>query len=140
MARNKQKCQREESKRMLFLIKWTVKDPQSPSVLWVQRVVNGEVKEYVVQEDMEQAVQRKCEVRFSLAHSTPIMMKLLSEHLRYLSDEALARSIISGTYDTPSDMDPATKLMLKEIGKLGIKTVNGEGSKIIITPEDFKRL
>jgi hypothetical protein len=39
-----------------------------------------------------------------------------------------------------SDMDPATKLILEEIGKLGIKTVNGEGSKIIITPEDFKRL
>jgi hypothetical protein len=32
----KQKCQREESKRMLFLIKRTVKDPQSPSVLRVQ--------------------------------------------------------------------------------------------------------
>jgi hypothetical protein len=65
----KQKCQREESKRMWFLIKQTVKDPQSPSVLWVQRVVNGEVKEYVVQEDVEQAIQRECEVRISLAHS-----------------------------------------------------------------------
>jgi hypothetical protein len=40
----KQKCQREESKRMWFLVKRTVKDPQSPSVLRVQRVVNGEVK------------------------------------------------------------------------------------------------
>ncbi len=102
-AGNKQKCQREESKRMSFLIKRTVKDPQSPSVLWVQRVVNGEVKEYVVQEDMEQAIQRECKVRFSLAHSALIMTTLLSERLRYLSDEALARSIISGTYDTPSD-------------------------------------
>jgi hypothetical protein len=43
---------------MAFLIKRTVKDPQSPSVLRVQRVVNGKVKEYVVQEDMEQAIQR----------------------------------------------------------------------------------
>jgi hypothetical protein len=95
---------------MWFLIKWTVKDPQSPSVLRVQRVVDGEVKEYVVQEDMEQAIQRECEVRFFLAHSTPIMTTLLGECLRYLSDETLARSIITGMYNIPSDMDPATKL------------------------------
>jgi hypothetical protein len=36
-------------------------------------------------------------------------------------------------------MDPATKLILKEIGRLGMKIVNDEGSKIVITPEDFKR-
>jgi hypothetical protein len=106
--------------------------------LQVQRVVNGEVMEYVVQKDMEQAIQRECKVRFSLAHSMPIMTTLLGKCLRYLSDKALARSIISGTYDIPSDMDPATKLILKEIEKLGIKIVNGEGSKIIITLEDFK--
>ncbi len=35
-------------------------------------------------------------------------------------------------------MDPATKLILEEIGKLGIKIVNGEWNKIIITPDDFK--
>jgi hypothetical protein len=58
----KQKCQREESKHMWFLIKRTVKDPQSPSVLRVQRVVGGEVKEYVTQEDVEQAIQQECKV------------------------------------------------------------------------------
>ncbi len=57
----KQKCQREESKCMWFLIKRTVKDFQSPSVLRVQRIVGGEVKEYVMQEDVEQAIQRECE-------------------------------------------------------------------------------
>jgi hypothetical protein len=140
VAAIKQKCQREESKRMWFLIKRTVKDPQSPSVLRVQRVVNGDVKEYVVQEDVEQAIQRECEVRFSLAHSAPIMTSLLGERLCYLLDETLTRLIITGTYDIPSDMDPATKLILEEIGRLGMKIVkNGEGSKIVIIPEDFKR-
>jgi hypothetical protein len=67
------------------------------------------------------------------------MATLLGERLRYLSDEALARSIIASTYNIPSDMDPVTKLILKEIRKLGMKIVNGEGSKIKITPEDFKR-
>ena len=46
---------------MWFLIERTVKDPQSPSVLCVQRIVGGEVKEYVMQEDVEQAIQRECE-------------------------------------------------------------------------------
>jgi hypothetical protein len=67
------------------------------------------------------------------------MKTLLGERLRYLANEALARSIILGTYNIPSDMDPATKLILEEIGKLGVKIVNGEGHGIIITPEDFKR-
>jgi hypothetical protein len=52
------------------------------------------------------------------------MKTLLEERLRYLSNKALARSIIMGTYSIPSDMDPATKLILEEIGKLGIKIVN----------------
>jgi hypothetical protein len=139
VAAIKQKCNREESKRMWYLIKQTVKDPHSPSILRVQRVVNGEVKEYIVQEDVEQAIQRECEVRFSLAHSAPIMKLLLGERLRYLSDKALARSIIMGTYNIPSNLDPATKLILEEIGKLGIKIVNGKGNEIVITPDNFKR-
>jgi hypothetical protein len=71
VAAIKQKCNREESKRMWYLIKRTVKDPASPSVLKVQRVVDGEVKEYTVQEDVEQAIQRECEIWFTLAHSSP---------------------------------------------------------------------
>ncbi len=106
---------------MWYLIKCTVRDPHSPSVLRVQRVVEGEVKEYTVQEDLEQAIQQECKVRFSLAHSAPVMNTLLGERLRYLSDESLARSIIMDTYNIPSDMDPATKLILEEIGKLGVK-------------------
>jgi hypothetical protein len=113
--------------------------PMKPKCLEVQWVVNGEVKEYIIQEDVEQAIQCECEVRFLLAHSAPIMKTLLRDRLRYLSDEALARLIILGTYNIPSDMDPATKLILEEIGKLGVKLVNGERHDIIITPEDLKR-
>jgi hypothetical protein len=52
----KLKLHREESKRKWYLIKRTVKDPHSPSVLKVQRVVEREIKEYTVQEDVEQAI------------------------------------------------------------------------------------
>jgi hypothetical protein len=109
----KQTINREESKHMWYLIKWSVKDPHSPSVLKVQRVIKSETQEYEVQEDIENAIQRECEIRFSLAHSAPIMMTLLGKRLRYLSDEALAWAIITKTYDIPSDMDPATKLILE---------------------------
>jgi hypothetical protein len=51
----------------------------------------------------------------------------------------LAKSIITGTYKIPSDLDPATKLILEEIGRLGMKIVNGKEREIVITSEDFKR-
>jgi hypothetical protein len=66
------------------------------------------------------------------------MNLLLGEKLRYLSDEALAKAIITGTYEIPTDRDPATAMILKEIGKLGMKIVNGNNNEIIITQEDFK--
>jgi hypothetical protein len=132
------KINREESKRMWYLIKKTVRDPQSPSVLKVQRVINREVQEYKTQEEVKNAIQRECKVRFSLAHSTPIMSILLGKQLCYLSDEALARAIIMGIYKIPPDMDPAMKLILEEIGRLGMRLINEEGTEIIITPEDFK--
>ena len=100
--------------------------------------MEGEVKEYTMQENVEQAIQWECKVRFLLAHSAPVMKTLLGERLRYLSDKTLAQSIIMGTYDIPSDMDPAMKLILKEIGKLGVKIVKEEGNKIVIMPEEFQ--
>ncbi len=102
-------------------------------------MAEGKIEEYTVQEDVEQAIQRECEVRFLLAHSAPIMKSLLGEKLRYLSDEALAKAIITGTYDIPTSLDPATAMILKEIGKLGMKIVNGDSNEIVISPEDFKR-
>jgi hypothetical protein len=44
-----------------------------------------------------------------------------------------------GIYKIPSDMDLATKLILKEVGRLGVNLINKEGTEIIITLEDFKR-
>ncbi len=52
--------------------------------------MEGEVKEYTAQVDVEQAIQQECKVRFLLAHSAPVMNTLLGERLWYLSDESLA--------------------------------------------------
>jgi hypothetical protein len=123
---------------MWYLIKRKAKDPHSPSILRVQRIINGEVEEYTVQEDVEQAIQWECEVQFSLVHSAPIMNLLLGERLRYLLDESLAKAIITGTYNIPTNLDPTTAMILQEIGKLGMKIVNGDNNKNIIMQEDFK--
>ncbi len=45
---------------MWYLIKHTVKDPHSPSVLKVQQVLDGETKEYIIQEKVENEIQREC--------------------------------------------------------------------------------
>jgi hypothetical protein len=45
--------------------------------------------------------------------------------------------LITGTYDIPADLDPATALILKEIRQMGLKIMNGEGNDIIITPAEF---
>ena len=54
-------------------------------------------------------------------------------------DKEVAKSRIEGTCDIPTDLDNATKLIFKEIGKIGMKIRNEEGYKIVITPEDFIR-
>jgi hypothetical protein len=120
---------------MRYLIKQTVKDPHSPSVLRVQRVMNGEVKECTVQEDVEQAIQQECKVQFSLAHSALVMKTLLGEKLQYLSDKTLARLIIMSTHNIPSDMDLAMKLIF---GSNRQTRNQNKGNEIVITPEDFK--
>ncbi len=50
----------------------------------------------------------------------------------------MAKAIITGTYNIPTDLDPATAKILQEVGKLGMKIVNGDNNEIIIIPEDFK--
>jgi hypothetical protein len=122
---------------MWCLIKCTVKDPHGPSMLKVQQVLDGKIQEYTVQEDMENAIQRECGIRFSLAHSALIMLTLLGEQLRYLADKELAKAIIEGTFKIPAKLYPAITLILKEIGKMGVKIMNGKGKEIIITPENF---
>jgi hypothetical protein len=58
------------------------------------------------------------------------MSTLLGERLRYLPDKSLAKAIIMGTYEIPSDMDPATTLILEEIGRLGVKLGTRKGQNL----------
>ena len=119
------------------MIQCTVKDPRSPAVFKVQQVINGQVHSYKTKPEVEEVIQKECEVRFTLGHRAPVTKNFLAKQLRYLSDEDLAKSIIEGTFDIPTNLDKATRLILKEIGKMGLNIKNGKGKEIIITPEDF---
>jgi hypothetical protein len=50
----------------------------------------------------------------------------------------LAKAIITGMYNIPTNLDTATAMILKEVGTLGMKIVNGDANEIIITLEDFR--
>ncbi len=50
----------------------------------------------------------------------------------------MAKAIITGTYNIPTNLDPTTAMILKEIGTLGMKIVNGNANKMVITQEDFR--
>ena len=62
----KQRCNCDDSKQIWYLIKRTVKDPHSPSDLRVQRVVEGKVKEYTAQDEVEHAIRNSTQVQNTL--------------------------------------------------------------------------
>ena len=65
------------------------------------------------------------------------MKHLLANKLKCLSDKDIAKEIVEGTYGIPTDLNEASKLIIEEIGKLGMKIRNEERKEMVITPEDF---
>ena len=102
---------------MWYLIQRTAKDPSSPAVLKVQIFKNGKTSTYTKQADIGRVIQKQCEYHFTLAHRAPTTKHTIGAKLTYLSDKEVARSIIEGTYNIPTDLDDATKLILEEIEK-----------------------
>ncbi len=56
------------------------------------------------------------------------MNLLLGEKLGFLLDESVAKAIIIGAYNIPTYLDPTTAMIFQEIGKLGMKIVNGNNN------------
>ena len=57
-----QTINREHNGRMWYLITRMAKDPHSPPVTKVQKVVNGKVQTYDTQPGVEKVIQKECEV------------------------------------------------------------------------------
>ena len=72
---------REHNQRVWWYIKRVVKDPATPPLLKVTRMVGNKEKEYEGQADVEGALQTTLEARFTFAHNVPIMKHYLGHQL-----------------------------------------------------------
>ena len=130
---------RKEGGRMWYFIYRMTDDPKNGGVLCIERYVNGKLEVNTEQEDMVHCIQEETEYRFLLAHSARITGTTLAEKLGYLSDAQVAEALFTGEMGIPDDVDDATALVLTEISRLGMELLAGNGEKIVVSPEDFKR-
>jgi hypothetical protein len=63
---------------------------------------------------------------------------MLGERLWYLADKNIAEAMITGTYKMPLELDPATRLILEEVGRMGATMLKGKASNITRTPDELK--
>eukprot|EP00956_Cyclotella_meneghiniana_P032414 scaffold89146_cov64-Cyclotella_meneghiniana.AAC.5 len=129
---------REDSATMWQRLAYTFSDNggRSNTVTRVERIEDGNVVEYTVQEEMEQVVREETQYRFTLASSSPLCNGLLGEHLGYLADTEVAQSILNGTFDIPEGVSDATVLVLEEISRIAGQT-RRNGVNLILTPEEY---
>jgi len=125
---------------MWSIIKRAVSEPRSNSVVMVAREVNGERVTFKTKEEVEKALQEEIGPRFMLAKSAPIMKSYLGDRLNYLQDDKLAKRIITGEYEPPENLDSVTRLLLKEIGKVGKVLVKEKASEIKFEKEEINIL
>jgi hypothetical protein len=111
---------REDSAMMWQRLTYTFLDNggRSNAVTRVERIEDGNVVEYTVQEEMEQVVREETQHRFTLAASSPLCNGLLGKQLGYSADTDVARSILDGTLVIPEGVSNATVLVLEEITRI----------------------
>lgn len=133
-----QRMKQEHDRNIWKRIKRATKTSTSRACLEVQ-VKNGQqTASYTSKQDIEKAIQHEIKSRFSLGNSAPISRTLLGDDLRYLSNAEVAFAIIEGTFQIPPDMDPATTLILREIGIMGKKVLEGNHfPQLTITGADY---
>jgi hypothetical protein len=83
----------------------------------IQIIVNDRDGRRVVTDktEMEEACISENIARFCQSEDTPPMMEPLVSDLGYLADTQTAQEILDGTYEPPADLDPYTKLFLREL-------------------------
>ena len=74
----------------------------------------GEVEEYETEDAIFSKVSTHLADRFRLAFTAPSDSGQLFDDIGFVGDMEAARAILEGTYEYPSDIDPATKLLLGE--------------------------
>ncbi len=135
----KERMMLERNKKLWRQINKATKPIRGRACLEVQVNENNVITTHRTKEEVEQAIQRECESRFWLGHSAPVAATLLGDELNYLHNEDLAYAILNGEYSPPLFLDNATKMILLEIGKLGVSVLKGHNKTITITGDDYQR-
>ena len=130
---------REEGARMWYFINRVTDDQKSGGILRIERYVNRKLEVNTKQEDMMCCIQEEMEYRFLLVHSAKITGTTLAEKLGYLSDVQVTEALFTGEMEIPDNANNVTALVLTEISRLGIEFLAGNGEKIVVSPDEFKR-
>ena len=119
----KDRLRNERSRKVWLRIKKVTQPIRGRAVTQVEEHVHGQKIIHRDKEGIEQAIQHECEGRFLLGHSAPISNTPLGLQLRYAQDSSVAEQILKGTYPIPESLDPATSLLLAEMGRIGRQTL-----------------
>lgn len=132
------RMKQEHDRNIWKRIKRATNTSTSRACMEVQ-VKRGQVTtSYTSKPDIENAIQHEIKSRFALGNSAPISRSLLGEDLKYLANSEIAFAIIDGSFQIPDDLDPATMLILREIGIMGKKVLAGEHfPQLTITGSDY---
>ena len=110
---------------------------RSSAVTRVERMEDGELREYTEQEDIERVVREETQERFSAAASSPFCQGELGDILGTVSNTAAAAEIIEGTYSPPEGTPESVCLLIEEIGRIG-KMVTRQAVRLTCTTEEFQ--
>ncbi len=133
-----QRMKQEHDRNIWKRIKRATNTSTSRACMEVQVRDGQQTTTYTSKTDIENAIQHEIKSRFALGNSAPISRTLLGDDLKYLSNPAVAFAIIDGSFQIPSELDPATTLILREIGIMGKKVLAGEYfPQLRITGSDY---
>ena len=120
-----QRMRQEHDKNIWKRIKRVTSTSTGRTCMEVQVRERDKITTFTTKQDIERAIQSEVKERFALGNSAPISRTLLGTDLRYLNNADVAFSIINGSFTIPDELDDATKLILREIGIMGSKILEG---------------
>lgn len=135
----KERMRNEQSRKTWLRIKKVTQSARGKSVTQVEVQIHGQTILHRDRDGVELAIQQECSERFLLGHCAPISNTPLGQELRYMQDPDIANQILLGTYHIPPDLDPATSLLLVEMGRMGRLTRQNPDADICeITTQQYQ--
>lgn len=98
---------------------------------------DGMMEEFADKEGVEGAISAELSSRFGRAESSPLCNGDLFDLLGVYADTGTAAEILEGSFVPPPTTEPATAIVLEEMGRIWEQIGEGEVS-VVVTREDFQ--